>query len=247
MHHEDSDDDHDGGKTTRHVPLADSTMVTTVDHDGGGGEDDSDGPIKNIHHNHPFPLELSGSSSSPSTDMMKSPNKRSGGTISSRKRTRVEVSSNNSSWQEFCNRGSLFKTLLDGAVDKVATAAAAAVSANAIGAGGASSQQDRVAAANEGDDNKENNNDDDHDVKHKDSNENHDSGKFSRRVVENLLREKTTECLLSQQKLEQQQSQLVALQAMVDDLREAKKNLVVQTSTLTGAYKQARQNAKRAR
>ncbi len=222
---EDSDDDderHDAGGSAHQKPLVDSMI--TEDQEGGDSE-----PQHQPASAKQQPLELSCSSSSETTlnpiVHVSTSKCRSGRT--SKKRPLVEVSS--SSWQDLCTRGSLFKNLLDCAVGKVASAAADA----------ASSPLDIKAleAANEYDNEIKDNNDNSRD------NDNR-SGKS---LVEKLLREKTTECLLSKQKLEQQQSQIVALHAMVDDLRETKKHFVAQTSSLTGAYKQARRNAKRAR
>jgi hypothetical protein len=250
---EDSDDDHDNDKRIRPASKTDSMAITTDDQQSdrcGGEDDDYDMPVKDYNRCHALPQELSGTSSTSSSTELKYPhNNITGGTMisssSSRKRTLAEVSiNNNSSWQEFCNKGSLFKTLLDGAVEKVTTAVAASAT-TVIGSASSSYQGLGTVFGNDDDDNKENSTTDSEDAHVRHSNNSGNTS--SSRLVERLLRQKTTECLLSQQKLEQQQSQLVALQAMVDDLRETKKNLVIQTSTLTGAFKQARQNAKQAR
>lgn len=228
-----SDDDvehRDNGSVARRKPLADS--MTTEDLEGDDVSSEQEHPPAG--KGYPQPLELSSSSSSgttrptagTSTGISRSAN-------TSKKRRAVDVPS---SWQEFCHRGSRFRTLLDGAVEKVASATMVAATAAAYAAA------HQEVGGRETADNPDNDNDGEEpggDV----GNKNNERGS----LVEKLAREMKTENILLQKQLEQERSENVSLHAMIADLRDTKKQLVAQNSKLTGAYKHARQNANRAR
>jgi hypothetical protein len=67
------------------------------------------------------------------------------------------------------------------------------------------------------------------------------------RLLQKIIQEKQTECLLLQQKVDSQHSEMTQLQAIVDDLRESKMQQAAAETRIRIALKQASQNATTAR
>jgi hypothetical protein len=137
-----------------------------------------------------------------------------------------DKSSTGTSLKDFYRQGAKFKTLLDDAMGKVAATLGTAKT----------TVQDHVAAS-------------------ADSSSSSSSGRTAMNINElsshallhRLAREKQTENLLLQQKLEQQQSNTVTLEALLKDVQETRAQQATQISRLTFALKQASQNASQAR
>jgi hypothetical protein len=140
------------------------------------------------------------------------------------------------SFQDFYRQGAKFKTLLDDAMGKVASTLVTAQRAvnDVAGAAGAGT----TAALST-----KNPNDDDSSA----TNATARDALSAHALLHKLAREKQTENLVLQQKLEQQQSETVTLEVLMKDLQETKAQQATQISRLTVALKQASENASRAR
>ncbi|MGK3738821.1 MAG: hypothetical protein ACI90V_005668 [Bacillariaceae sp.] len=139
--------------------------------------------------------------------------------------TTASSSHSSSSWQDFCRKGARFKILLDDALVKVAS--------SAIDSSSSQQQQQQQQSLEEGEDIGV--------LLNAKADVNKD------RLLQKIIQEKQTECLLLQQKVDSQHSEMTQLQAIVDDLRESKMQQAAAETRIRIALKQASQNATTAR
>ena len=149
-------------------------------------------------------------------------------------------SSSIASWQDFSRKGTQFKALLDEALTKVASTIPKTTTANSP-----TSQQklhrqiQPQSSLNEGRE--------DGSSRNAINGNRTPSNNTSNRILQKLVREKQTQGLLLQQKVDSQHSEIAQLQAIADDLRESKKQQAINETRLRMALKRASQNATVAR
>jgi hypothetical protein len=141
-----------------------------------------------------------------------------------RRQTFAGTVSSSTSWKDFCRQGKKFKSLLDDALVKVATATNATAGTQQGNKPGSSS------LANDS--------------------SNIDSSivmaMSSHSLLQKLAQEKQTENMHLQNRLEQEQTERATLQALLDDLRSTKEQQTSQITRLTSALKQAAHKATQA-
>eukprot|EP00536_Pseudo-nitzschia_multiseries_P001382 jgi/Psemu1/3257/gm1.3257_g len=137
------------------------------------------------------------------------------------------------SWQDFSRKGVQFKTLLDDALAKIASVS----SGTTVDPSKSQSKPNRQLQRPPLQEGRKNG--------FIDGGSNPSNA--GNHILQKMVREKQTECLLLQQKVDSQQSEITQLEAIVDDLRESKKQQASNETRLRMALKRASQNATQAR
>ena len=235
-------EDHDHESASRRSSLGASIIMNERGNGDDSGNDDAVSPMTNTSttSKKSNSSELSSSSTTASNGAAASSSgdrnkKRSIGEMSSLGFSPSSTSAS-TSWQEFCRKGTRFKTLLDDALVKVTSAAATA----SIDSSSSQHHQPQQQSSGEGQEGVS------FHATNSAINVNSDTTSGGS-ILQKLVREKQTECLLLQQKVDSQHSEMTQLQAIVDDLRESKKQQAGNETRLRIALKRASQNASLAR
>jgi hypothetical protein len=230
---DDSSVEHENSSSRRSLLLAEDASINMNDGDGGdrndSGTEDSFPPKNSVSKSFSSTSNMTITANNTNSDSNK---KRR--IVEQMSSTTASSSHPSSSWQDFCRKGARFKILLDDALVMVASSAIDSSSSQQQ-----QQQQQQQQSSEVGED-----------VgvllnARVDANKNNLNG--SNRLLQKIIQEKQTECLLLQQKVDSQHSEMTQLQAIVDDLRESKMQQAAAETRIRIALKQASQNATTAR